>query len=81
VSIKDHILVKGTDTSTGYIAWAYNKVADKDAVVVRILREAGAVIYVKTANPQTLLVSYGLISPPHDPFAHIGIRLGPRNKQ
>jgi len=55
VSIKDHIRVKGHDTSTGYIAWAYNKVATHDAVVVDILRKAGAVIYVKTANPQTLL--------------------------
>lgn len=56
VSIKDHIRVKGHDTSTGYIAWAYNKVATHDAVVTAILRKAGAVLYVKTANPQTLLV-------------------------
>lgn len=57
VSIKDHIKVKGLDTATGWIAWAYNTVADKDAVVVEILRNAGAIIYVKTANPQTLMVS------------------------
>lgn len=57
VSIKDHILVKGHDTATGYISWAYKTVATKDAVVVDTLRKAGAVIYVKTANPQTLLVS------------------------
>lgn len=56
VSIKDHVLVKGHDTATGYIAWAGHTVAEKDAVVVDILRRAGAVIYVKTANPQTLLV-------------------------
>ncbi|CCM00023.1 uncharacterized protein FIBRA_02049 [Fibroporia radiculosa] len=55
VSIKDHIRVKGYDTSTGYVAWAYNKVAPRDAVAVDILRKAGAVLYVKTANPQTLL--------------------------
>ncbi|KAI0931510.1 hypothetical protein AcW1_001101 [Taiwanofungus camphoratus] len=55
VSIKDHIRVKGHDTSTGYIAWAYKKIAANDAVAVDILRKAGAVIYVKTANPQTLL--------------------------
>lgn len=34
VSIKDHILVKGQDTSTGYITWANETVAEKDAVVV-----------------------------------------------
>lgn len=55
VSIKDHILVKGQDTASGYASWAYKSYADHDAAVVRILREAGAVIYVKTANPQTLL--------------------------
>ncbi|KDQ63118.1 hypothetical protein JAAARDRAFT_29117 [Jaapia argillacea MUCL 33604] len=55
VSVKDHILVKGHDTSTGYIAWAFNTVAKRDAVAVTILRKAGAVLYVKTANPQTLL--------------------------
>ncbi|KAI0828980.1 general amidase GmdA [Trametes gibbosa] len=55
VSIKDHILVKGHDTATGYAAWAFRTVAAKDAVVVDVLRTAGAVLYVKTANPQTLL--------------------------
>jgi len=34
VSIKDHILIRGLDTSTGYIAWANETVAEKDAVVV-----------------------------------------------
>lgn len=57
VSIKDHIFVRGHDTATGYVDWAYKTKATKDAVVVDILRRAGAVIYVKTANPQTLLVS------------------------
>lgn len=57
VSVKDHILVKGHDGATGYASWAYKSYADRDAAVVRILREAGAIIYVKTANPQTLLVS------------------------
>ncbi|KZT08664.1 amidase [Laetiporus sulphureus 93-53] len=55
VSIKDHIRVKGCDGATGYVTWAYHKVAPQDAVAVDILRKAGAIIYVKTANPQTLL--------------------------
>lgn len=57
VSVKDHIFVKGHDTSTGYVAWANKFVSDTDAVVVQLLRQAGAILYVKTANPQTLLVS------------------------
>lgn len=56
VSVKDHIFVKGLDTSSGYTAWAYKSVATQDAVAVDILRKAGAVLYVKTSNPQTLLV-------------------------
>lgn len=56
VSIKDHIKVKGKDTSTGYIAWCYKTIADDDAVAVDILRRAGAILYVKTNNPQTLMV-------------------------
>ncbi|KIP11093.1 hypothetical protein PHLGIDRAFT_28037 [Phlebiopsis gigantea 11061_1 CR5-6] len=55
VSIKDHILVRGQDTAAGYTAWAYRTRASRDAVAVDILRRAGAVLYVKTANPQTLL--------------------------
>lgn len=57
VSIKDHVCVKGLDTSSGYVGWAFKTPAAVDAVVVDILRKAGAVLYVKTANPQTLLVS------------------------
>ncbi|KZO96419.1 amidase [Calocera viscosa TUFC12733] len=55
VSVKDHILLKGQDTSTGYILWANKTIADEDATAVALLRKAGAVLYAKTANPQTLL--------------------------
>lgn len=58
VSIKDHILVRGYDTSSGYAGWAGKTVADSDAMVVTVLRQAGAILYLKTANPQTLLVRY-----------------------
>ncbi|CAE6486745.1 unnamed protein product [Rhizoctonia solani] len=54
VSIKDHIYVKGEDTATGFVSWAGRTVAEEDAVIVQILRAAGAVIYVKTTNPQSL---------------------------
>ncbi|CAE6455067.1 unnamed protein product [Rhizoctonia solani] len=54
VSIKDHLFVKGEDTACGYVAWAGKRVAEEDAVIVHILRAAGAIIYVKTTNPQAL---------------------------
>ncbi|KIM86867.1 hypothetical protein PILCRDRAFT_290181 [Piloderma croceum F 1598] len=53
VSIKDHIKIMGLDMSTGNISRAYKEYADKDAVVVDILRKAGAVLFVKTQNPQS----------------------------
>ncbi|CUA77747.1 hypothetical protein RSOLAG22IIIB_12815 [Rhizoctonia solani] len=56
VSIKDHICVKGEDTATGFVTWAGRSVAEEDAAIVQILRAAGAVIYVKTTNPQSLFV-------------------------
>lgn len=40
-----------------YKGWAYKTVADSDALLVEILRNAGAILYVKTQTPQTLLVS------------------------
>ncbi|CAE6522259.1 unnamed protein product [Rhizoctonia solani] len=72
VSIKDHISVKGEDTATGFVAWAGRTVAEEDASVVQILRAAGAVIYVKTANPQSLYAFetlsniYGCTTNPHN---------------
>ncbi|CAE6474661.1 unnamed protein product [Rhizoctonia solani] len=54
VSIKDHISVKGEDTATGFVAWAGRTIAEEDTAIVQILRTAGAVIYVKTTNPQSL---------------------------
>ncbi|ORX36939.1 amidase signature domain-containing protein [Kockovaella imperatae] len=55
VSIKDHIDVRGTDGASGFVGWAYNRIAAKDAVIVRCIRKAGGVIYGKTSNPQSLL--------------------------
>ena len=62
VTIKDHIQVKDHDTSAGYIAWVNRTIATKDAVAVSILRKAGAVLYAKTSNPQTLLVGFTFLS-------------------
>jgi amidase len=56
ISVKDHIDLKGTDGASGFVGWCYKKIAVKDAVAIRCLREAGAVFYCKTSNPQSLLV-------------------------
>ncbi|CAE6469135.1 unnamed protein product, partial [Rhizoctonia solani] len=72
VSIKDHISIKGEDTATGFVSWAGKTIAENDATIVQVLRQAGAVIYVKTTNPQSLFAFetfsniYGYTSNPHN---------------
>lgn len=41
---------------TGYVSWVGN-VSDHDAVIVQILYDLGAVPFVRTNVPQTLMVS------------------------
>lgn len=55
ISIKDHIDVKGFDSTIGLIARAGLPKAE-DALAVELLRDAGAIIYTKTTNPQACLI-------------------------
>ncbi|KAI9680954.1 MAG: hypothetical protein M1829_001034 [Trizodia sp. TS-e1964] len=54
LSLKDTIHVGGYDASVGYSANTGNPVA-KDGPMVKLLKDAGAIPYVKTALPITLL--------------------------
>jgi Asp-tRNA(Asn)/Glu-tRNA(Gln) amidotransferase A subunit family amidase len=54
VSLKDTINVTGYDSSIGYTCRSF-KPAQKDAPIVRMLRDAGAFPYVKTNVPYTML--------------------------
>ena len=54
ISLKDSIVVGGFDTSVGYSSNVGNK-GTKDGAMVRLLKAAGAVPYVKTNLPVTLL--------------------------
>jgi Asp-tRNA(Asn)/Glu-tRNA(Gln) amidotransferase A subunit family amidase len=54
VSLKDTIVVGGFDATVGYSSFVGNKVPD-DGPMVRLLKDAGAVPYVKTNVPITLL--------------------------
>lgn len=54
VSLKDTIVVSGYDTTVGFSRLVGNK-TDQDGPVVRLLKDAGAVPYVKTNLPITLL--------------------------
>ncbi len=54
ISVKDSFDVKGLDSSIGIAALAF-KPATANALLVDILLKAGAVLYVKTNIPQTLM--------------------------
>ncbi|KAH7370846.1 amidase signature domain-containing protein [Rhexocercosporidium sp. MPI-PUGE-AT-0058] len=56
VSLKDQFRVKGTETSVGYVAWLGKKeTEDTESLLVKQLRKAGAVIFVKTNVPTSLM--------------------------
>lgn len=54
MSLKDTINVAGYDSCIGYSKWV-NKPAAHDSPVIRLLKDAGAVPFVKTNVPITLL--------------------------
>ncbi|KAH6677865.1 amidase signature domain-containing protein [Plectosphaerella plurivora] len=72
ISLKDQLRVKGRQTHMGYVGWV-NKVDDKPSVLVDLLARAGAVFYVKTSVPQSLMVCETLNN-------INGRTLNPRNK-
>lgn len=53
-SIKDHFDIKGKVSSCCYVAWA-DAVAEEDELLVKMIRDAGAVFYCKTNMPQTAM--------------------------
>jgi amidase len=55
ISVKECINVAKTPSTSGFIAWADN-FQESDALIVKVLRQAGAVFHVKTTNPQGLMV-------------------------
>lgn len=57
MSVKEHVNIKGTPATFGFVSWA-DKIGDDDALLVKILKDAGAVFHVKTTNPQGLMVRF-----------------------
>jgi len=55
VSLKDTVNVKGYDSCIGYSAWTF-KPAVKDSKLVQLLKDAGAIPFVKTNVPTCLYV-------------------------
>ena len=51
---KEHVGMKGLDVSVSIAVWV-GKVANDDAALLKILWEAGAIFYVRTTQPQSLV--------------------------
>ncbi|KAI5116423.1 hypothetical protein M0805_001386 [Coniferiporia weirii] len=54
ISLKDQFCMKGLESTIGFV-WRIGKYAEDDASLVTILYEAGAVPFVRTNIPQTLM--------------------------
>ncbi|KAI0029809.1 general amidase [Vararia minispora EC-137] len=73
VSLKDQVAIKGLETTIGYISWI-GKYATRDATLTEILYDCGAVPFVRTNLPQTIMwpETYNLI---------FGRTLNPHNRK
>ncbi|KAF8591875.1 general amidase [Ramaria rubella] len=72
ISLKDQLAIKGLENIVGYVSWV-GKYAERDATLVEILYEQGAVPFVRTNVPQTLMWA--------ETFNHVfGRTLNPYNR-
>ncbi|GAK67246.1 general amidase [Moesziomyces antarcticus] len=77
MSVKDQFQIAGSDATIGYISYA-NKPSKSDSVLVDVLKRAGAVPFVKTNLPQTIMYSetsnmlWGTTVNPHNRTLHPG---------
>ncbi|KAB8201227.1 amidase signature domain-containing protein [Aspergillus parasiticus] len=54
ISVKAHVGIAGRDNTAGFVGWVGRKNTD-DAKIVKILVDAGAVVYARTTEPQGLM--------------------------
>ena len=54
ISVKEHIGMKGLDLNAGFVSWVGNTSPD-DAIILKLLWNAGCVFYARTTQPQTLM--------------------------
>ncbi|RAH47204.1 general amidase GmdB [Aspergillus brunneoviolaceus CBS 621.78] len=72
VSLKDSFRLEGVDTSVGYVSFLGHGPAQENSALVQMLLDLGAVLYVKTNVPQTMMTGdsdnniYGRTLNPHN---------------
>lgn len=54
ISVKEHVAMKGLDMNAGYCTF-YGRISAEDALILQILRNAGAVFHARTMQPQTTM--------------------------
>ena len=57
ISVNEDVGVKDRVTRAGYVAWIDN-ITSEDALIVRLLKEAGAIFHIRTNESQIVMVSY-----------------------
>ncbi|KAJ5554541.1 Amidase [Penicillium frequentans] len=71
-TVKDQFNIKDIDTTLGYVGRSFNP-AQQDAVLVRILKDMGAIVIAKTNLPQSIMWAetenplWGLTTNPRNP--------------
>lgn len=74
------------DLNAGFVSWV-GRVGAEDALILRILRDAGAIFHVRTTQPQSLMHLetssnlYGYVWPWARPCARFWLTLWQRNRQ
>ncbi|KAE8382458.1 amidase signature domain-containing protein [Aspergillus bertholletiae] len=72
ISLKDSFCVKGIQSTVGYVSFLGNPPANTNSALVDLLLDLGAVLYVKTNIPQTMMTGdsenniYGRTLNPHN---------------
>lgn len=58
ISLKDQCNIEGVDTTLGYLGRAFTpKTKKEESLLVTLLREAGAILYVKTTVPPSMMAT------------------------
>ncbi|KAF7594740.1 hypothetical protein BBP40_008447 [Aspergillus hancockii] len=57
ISLKESFNITGIPTTLGFISWLDKPLPTTDSAVVKVLLAAGAVLYVKTNIPQTMMTA------------------------
>ncbi|KAK8131123.1 hypothetical protein PG984_007561 [Apiospora sp. TS-2023a] len=57
ISMKDSFVVKGRYASVGYVEYLRQPIPEGESALVKLLQDAGAILYCKTNIPQTMMTA------------------------